>query len=424
MDYNSLLLRLGLNPSNFVNRVNEPIKTEKGFIYEVDQIKNKPPCPICKSGNVYVKGYFTSEINCSETNQITDTLRVKKIRFKCLSCGKTFTPRLNGIEPYAKTSNQTLNLIYNEFMNKITFTDIAKRYGLSTNRIMQIFDERIKYVPRRKLPEVLCIDEIKFVSDIDCKYACILYDFNRREIVDIVISRQMSYLREYFNDFDIFELNKVKVVISDMYDGYASVVNRYFKNAIHIVDMFHVIRLLTNAINVMRVRAMNALLDKTSLEYNFMKKNWKLFLCRFQKIPDKYYTYQKTGEMLHYDHLVSRCIKLNPSLWTAYNTLQDMFRYDAKYTFDEALLFIKRISDNLITCEALIAKETGRSYHKWRYEIANAFSKTQNNVRYHNGVAETINNHIKSITKAAYGYRNFERFRKRAMLIITYSKPL
>jgi len=209
-----------------------------------------------------------------------------------------------------------------------------------------------------------------------------------------------------------------------MYDGYASVVNRYFKNAIHIVDMFHVIRLLTNAINVMRVRAMNALLDKTSLEYNFMKKNWKLFLCRFQKIPDKYYTYQKTGEMLHYDHLVSRCIKLNPSLWTAYNTLQDMFRYDAKYTFDEALLFIKRISDNLITCEALIAKETGRSYHKWRYEIANAFSKTQNNVRYHNGVAETINNHIKSITKAAYGYRNFERFRKRAMLIITYSKPL
>ena len=36
MDYNSLLLRLGLNPSNFVNRVNEPIKTEQGFIYEVD----------------------------------------------------------------------------------------------------------------------------------------------------------------------------------------------------------------------------------------------------------------------------------------------------------------------------------------------------------------------------------------------------
>ena len=424
MDYNSLLLRLGLDPSNFVNKANEPIKTKKGFIYEVDQTHAKVPCPFCKSERIYVKGYFTSEINCSETNQITDTLRVRKIRFKCRECDKTFTPGLNGIEPYAKTSNQTLNLIYNEFTNKITFSDIAKRYGLSTNRIMQIFDDKIKHVPRRSLPEVLCIDEIKFETDVDRKYACILYDFKKREIVDIIISRQMPYLREYFNSLSILELNKVKVVISDMYDGYASIAHRYFKNAVHVVDMFHVIRLLTSAINTVRVRAMNGLEDKASLEYNFMKKNWKLFLCRHQKIPDKYYAYKKTGELFHYDYLLNRCIRQNSSLWTSYNTLQDMFRYDAKFTFDEALVFLKRISDNLINCESPIVREVGRSYHKWRFEIATAFSKTQNNIRYNNGVAETINNHIKSITKAAYGYRNFERFRKRAMLIITYSKPL
>ena len=81
MDYNSLLLRLGLDPSNFVNRVNEPIKTEHGFIYEVDQIKDKVPCKKCSSPEVYIKGYFTAEINCSETNHINDVLRVKKVRF-------------------------------------------------------------------------------------------------------------------------------------------------------------------------------------------------------------------------------------------------------------------------------------------------------------------------------------------------------
>ena len=200
MDYNSMLLRLGLDPSNFVNRVNEPIKTETGFIYEVEQTNNKPPCIHCSSKKVYIKGYFTAEFNCSETNQITDFLRVTRARFKCQECGKTFTPPLNGIEPYAKTSNQTLQLIFNDFTTKMTFSDIAKRYGLSTNRIMQIFDEKIKFVPRRPLPEVLCIDEIKFQTDIDCKYACILYDFHRQEIVDIIISRQMSYLRNYFSN--------------------------------------------------------------------------------------------------------------------------------------------------------------------------------------------------------------------------------
>ena len=53
---------------------------------------------------------------------------------------------------------------------------------------MQIFDEKIKFVPRRQMPEVLCIDEIKFQTAIDRKYVCILYDFYRREIVDIIIS--------------------------------------------------------------------------------------------------------------------------------------------------------------------------------------------------------------------------------------------
>lgn len=423
MDYNSMLLRLGLDPRNFVNRVNEPIKTDTGFIYEVEQKKDKPPCPFCRSNNVYVKGYFTAEFNCSETNQITDTLRVRKVRFKCQSCRKTFTPPLNGIEPYAKTSNQTLQLIVNDFSSKMTFSDIAKRYGLSTSRMMQIFDEKIKYVPRRPLPEVLCIDEIKFQTDVDCKYVCILYDFHRREIVDVIISRQMPYLREYFSNINILERNKVKIVISDMYDGYSTIVSHYFKSAIHIVDMFHVIRLLTTAINVLRVRTMNLMTDKNSPEYNFMKKNWKLFLCRWNRVPDRFYTHQKTGQMLHYDELLKRCIRLNPALWSAHNSLQDLFNYQLRYTFDEALLFIERISSNLKNCESPIIQEVGRSYHKWRFEIANAFSKTQNNVRYHNGVAETINNHIKSITKAAYGYHNFERFRKRCMLILTYAKP-
>jgi len=424
MDFNSLLLRLGLNPSNFMNRINEPIRTEGGFIYEVEQKSDDRTCPYCHSQNAYVNSFRFSEINCSETNQITDVLRVKKVRFKCRECGKTFTPPLNGIEPYAKTSNQTLQLILNDFTTKMTFSDIAKRYGLSTNRVMQIFDEKIKFVPRRPLPEVLCIDEIKFQTDMDRKYVCILYDFHHCEIVDIIISRQMPYLREYFSNIDISERNKVKIVVSDMYDGYSTIVHHYLKSAIHIVDMFHVIRLLTASINSLRVRTMNLMTDKHSPEYNFMKKNWKLFLCRLTHVPDRYYTYQKTGQMFHYDELLKYCLRLNPSLWSAHSSLQDILRYQLRYTFDEALRLIERISSNLKNCESPLIQEVGRSYHKWRFEIANAFSKTQNNIRYHNGIAENINNHLKSIIKAAYGYRNFERFRKRSMLILTYAKPI
>ena len=179
---------------------------------------------------------------------------------------------------------------------------------------MQIFDEKIKYVPRRPLPEVLCIDEIKFQTDVARKYVCILYDFHRREIVDVIISRQMPYLREYFSNINNLKRNTVKIVISDMYDGYSTIVSHYFKSAIHIVDMFHVIRLLTTAINVLRVRTMNLMTEKNSPEYNFMKRDWKLFLCRWTRVPDRFYTHQKTGQMFHYDELLKCCIQLNPSL--------------------------------------------------------------------------------------------------------------
>ena len=62
---------------------------------------------------------------------------------------------------------------------------LENAYGLSTARVMQIFDDDIKYVPRRPMPEVLCLDEIRFSKDKDQQYVCILYDFHNREIVDV-----------------------------------------------------------------------------------------------------------------------------------------------------------------------------------------------------------------------------------------------
>lgn len=422
MNYNVFLLRLGLEPAQFTNYLNEPIKTEKGWLYEVDQKSDGHICPHCNGDKLYIHDYNIIEINCRESSFIEDVLRVRKVRLRCKACRKTFTPELIGIDAGFKTSSQTLQLIYSEFTGESTFAAIGKRYGLSTARVMQIFDENIKFVPRRPLPEVLCIDEIRFSKDKDQQYVCILYDFHNREVVDAIRNRQMPYLREYFGQINPMERAKVQFVISDMYDAYASVARIYFKNAVHIVDLFHVIRLLTNAINKLRVQTMNKNTQKGTAEYNFMKKHWKFFLCHTSKIPDKYYAHQKSGICYHFDELLRKSLLLNLELFTAYNTLQDLLRYDLKFTYDEALLFIKRISDNLRSTNSPLLKSVGDSYHKWRFEIASAFSYTQNKIRYTNSIAENINNQIKTITKAAYGYTNFDRFRKRVMLIITYKK--
>lgn len=101
---------------------------------------------------------------------------------------------------------------------------------------------------------MLWLDEIRFSKNKDQQFVCNLYDFYQKKIVDVISNRQMPYLREYFSLINPLERNKVKFIISDMYDGFSTIDQYFFKNTVHIVDTFHVVRLLTSAINVLRVR--------------------------------------------------------------------------------------------------------------------------------------------------------------------------
>lgn len=425
MDFNTFLIRLGINPSNFSNRYFEPIKTNNGFIYEVEQSKDNKECPYCSSDkDVVIKDYDYVEINCSETDHFKDILRIKKVRFKCKKCNRTFTPSINGIDRYSKTSLQTISLIIKDFTKLITFKDIGLRYNLTTSRILQIFDERIKFVPRKKLPSVLCIDEKEFDEEINQKYVCVLYDYENKDIVDVIRNRQLPYLEEYFNNIKEDERNKVKYFICDMYEGYKTICHKYFKKALLIVDLFHVIKELSRAVNKIRVNAMHKH-NKESVEYSFMKRYWRFFLCRKENIPNKTFTSKKTGETYNFDDLVFKCVLNDKDLLSGYNVLQDLFHYrEQYYSFYEALNFVDIIVDRLLLSGNELLETVGYTYRRWRVEIANGISKSQSGKYYTNAIAEGLNNQIGTIIKTAYGYHNFDRFRKRVMMIITYKKDL
>ena len=421
MDFNTILYRLGLDPSCFENRLIEPIQTEKGFIWEVYQRRNIRVCPRCGSVSGYIQDHSVIDINCNETDQIKDTLRIHKIRFKCRDCGITYTPAVEGLERYKTISSQTLRLITGDFNKKISFTDIANRYGLSLNRVIQLFDEKVPFIPRGRLPIALCIDEIYFKSDDDQKYCCVLYDHNKDEIVDMIQSRQMPYLVDYFSSISEKERENVQFFISDMYDSYRTIKNRFFKYSVHIVDLFHVVSLLTNAVSQIRYKFVKDTKEQ-SFYINFMKTHYKCFLCRRKNIPDKWYEPKGYGKAIHYSDMVFACVKKDSFLLEAYNILQDLYNYNRNDTFTESLNFVRYISNRLKSSKNELLNNVGKSYTKWEVEIANGLAKNQTNHLYSNGIAEQINNELKSIIKFSYGYRNFDRFRRRSMLISRYKK--
>ena len=153
-----------------------------------------------------------------------------------------------------------------------------------------------------------------------------------------------------------------------------------------------------------------------------MKSHWKFFLCRREDIPDKFYTYKKTGEIFQYDDMVFDCVLKDKDLLEAYNALQDLFHYHEKDTFEEAFEFIQYMADRLSSSGNPLLETAGNTYRRWAPEIASGIARSQSGRRFTNAIAESLNNHLKTIIKISYGYHNFDRFRKRAMMVITYRK--
>ena len=214
----------------------------------------------------------------------------------------------------------------------------------------------------------------------------------------------------------------MKFFVSDMYDAYATVHRRFFPSSVHVIDLFHIITQLTNAVNRIRTIAMNNEEDKKNMYYRFMKTHWNQFLCRKERIKNVFYTPKDQERSFHYTDMVFDCAKRHPELLNAYNILQDLFHYHQVDTYQEALDFISYISQRLISSGNALLVSVGMTYLKWKHGIASSFARSQNSIHITNAIAENMNNHLKTILKAAYGYNNFDRFRKRALLILTYGK--
>ncbi len=105
-----------------------------------------------------------------------------------------------------------------------------------------------------------------------------------------------------------------------------------------------------------------------------------------------------------------------------YHALQELLHYDKYETWTEANNFMDRIISKLKSSGDELLKKVADSYKKWTIGIINGLARNQTGRRFSNAIAENNNSHIQRIINVAYGYQNFDRFRARVMLILTYKK--
>lgn len=424
MYLNTFLITFGFEPNDFINELVEPFKTDAGItLYNIRQKTDRIPCPNCGCLGSYINDYYWIETRCTSNSGNPTIIRIKKVRFKCKTCGKTFSPIIHGIERYAKINKLVNDLIVKEFFKQKSFSIIAIDYDVSCHQVMNIFDRTFPIVRRKNLPRALCIDEIGFKTE-DGNYAAIIYDHDKKVIVDVIRNRKIDYLRHYFWQCSFYERNNVKYFISDLYEGYSTIKEEFFKGAIHIADMFHVIRLLKYEVSRLRVETYKEYTDEHDVERSFMKNYWDVFekYLDVKTARKPYYCKTEKREYTTWE-MMRRCLSLNPIFWDAFACLQDFYDYWKCKTYDQAILHIEKVVKQLMRTGNDNLIKVAKTYWKWRSEIANAITvRNEEGKRYSNGPAEGLNNAIKTLIKDANGYRNFDRLRKRILLVLNYGK--
>ena len=424
MYLNTFLYMFGLDPDNFINELVEPFDSDNGtIIYNLRQRTDLRMCPECGCVDATINDYFWTETSFTTNEGKPVLIRIQKVRFKCKVCHKTFTPKIKGIERYSRISKQVETLIINEFYKQKSFSIIASDYGLSKWEIIKIFDKTFPHIEKGRLPTALCIDEIGFKTE-DGSYAAIIYDHDKKIVTDVIRNRQIDYLRNYFWSYSFKERTSVKYFISDLYEGYSTIKDEFFKDAIHIADMFHVIRLLRVEVSRLRVNTYKQFTEDGDSERSFMKLHWEYFeKCLTAELAHKEYHIKKEHIMVTTWHMMERCLRLNPVFWDAYAALQDFYEYWRCKTFDQAILWLDKIINQLKRIDNEDLGRIANTYKRWKVEIANAITvRNVDGKRLSNGPAEGLNNAIKTIIKDANGYQNFDRFRKRALLILRDKK--
>ena len=393
------------------------------LVVQISLKRTQQICPQCGSIHTHIHSHHQKKIIHSNFTSQKCILLYNQKRYECLDCEATFLETNYFALRHNRISDVTLNCILKDLKTTDSYLNIANRYNVTSQTVLNYMDKYIN-PKRRCLPEVLCIDEFKNLSHGKGKYACLLLNYQTGEIIDVLPNRRQEYLQYYFNHISQEERRNVKFLVSDMYDGYKYLSSAIFPNSTLVIDAFHYIKYITEAFNKVR-RRIQKMFNNNSLEYKQLKKYWKLLSKDASKLENKTqkWLYFK-GE--HSTFEIIQCLKnIHPDIKTAYLLKEDFFSSYKKTNFNQANAYLHTLINSMINTNLPEFIEVANTFKHWFPYIVNSFNKDEYGKRMSNGKIEGSNNKIKVIKRVSYGYSDFYHLRNRIMYIFNDNeKPL
>lgn len=404
---NCILKTLNLKDKNIKfeeNFVEErKIKGNRCLVYIGYLENNFECCPYCGClGSMKKNGTKTSLIKVPKVSELNTYLQLKKQIYKCRDCNKKITAQTTEVEYRCRISNNTKYSIIKYSKEILSHVFMAKLHNVSNMTIQRvvnrIYDNKKLY--KHYLPENICIDEFTAMKRIMAFNFC---DAKTGKTIDVVLDRTLDNLIKYFKYYMLEAREKVKYVVMDMYKPYISLINEVFPNAKIIIDMFHIVQLISKSFNNTRIKIMK----KDKVNYRKFKRYWRLLLKSRLELDCSYWKkYRCFKNLMTEVDVVNYLLEQNNELKETYYLYQNILYSLQRRDFDLFATIINEnyneISDYMIT--------SLNTLREFEIHIKNTLQQP-----FSNGVIERNNNTCKLIKRIGYGFRNFLNFKARIM---------
>ena len=388
-----------------------------------------PSCSDCGSQMKKYDFQKPSKIPYLETTGMPTIIFLKKRRFRCYHCSKMMVAETSIVKMMvaetsivkmmvAETSivkkNHQIPRIINQkiaqkLIEKTSMTDIAHQLSISTSTVIRkLNDFRFKH-DFSHLPEIMSWDEYTFTKG---KMSFIAQDFDNLNIITVLEGRTQAIIRNHFLRYNRAVRCQVKIITMDMFSPYYDLAKHLFPYAKIVLDRFHIVQHLSRAMSRVRVQIMNQF-ERKSHEYKAIKRYWKLIQQDSHKLNNKRF-YRPTFRMhLTNKEILEKILTYSEDLKHHYHLYQLLlFHFQNK----ESEKFFGLIEDNLKLVHPLF-QTVFKTFLKDKEKIVNALQ-----FPYSNAKLEATNNLIKLIKRNAFGFRNFENFKKRIFIALNIKK--
>jgi len=445
------------------------IKDDQNLIITVDPAENGNQlihiekkimihfCPECNF-QMYSKGTYTRYINHPILqNGVRVIFEVKQRRYRCTNpnCGKYVADTFSFFDKYKRNTNIADYLIVEAFRNfNKSARQIAREFNVSDTYALSTF---ARYVDMKRLPltQAICIDEVFLNISSKHKYALIIQDFRTGVPIDMVQSRREDVTLPYFAGIPKQERMMVKYLITDMYRPYLNYIDKYFPNALPVIDSFHVIQQINHRINryiyaLQRKYRERDIRQKEDLERKLghhiqLKESKEVYLLRaFRWLVLKNYSEINYSKRPYFDG------KFNCQMYTS-DYERELFNLDPNLkklrdlkeiyvSFNDSYVgrpkaareALEGIITKYISSEFPMFVELGLMLKDFKEPILNSFTLLErvnkdgipHTSRLSNGPMESLNRIPKDMKRSARGYRNFDHIRNRFLFSTRRDAPI